>query len=416
MKSSSRRWLLAGLSLCFLLRAGYAATRPATLSWPDEDTYVRVLAGNLAAGHGYTMNPENGPEVTEFPPAWPFLLAGLQALGLTSLLTARLLNVLIGTAGAYGVYRAGLEVGRFTAPGREEPLARIALFLYAVSPTLVYYAGTLLLETFFVTMIAWASWLALRWFAEPTLANSLWLGLELGLTALVKNIAYPLAWAFILIAAAAALGRKARWSTVAALLISIYIVWTPWLTRNYFICGSFTFTAQSGYTLYEANNPEADGGPRRPGLVYPMEEEIRRLPEVARNRAWRKAATDWIRANPDRFLALAVRKFGRLWNPVPNYAAFAASRFIWWVSLCWNLPLYALALIGMALGLKHRWNLLPLYLLPLYFTAIHCVFVASIRYREPVMPAAYLFAALALTAWIGHNQRSAAEAIERGMK
>jgi len=403
------------LAICFLLRAGYAVTRADHLTWPDETTYVTILAGNLAAGHGYTIHPENGPEVTEFPPVWPFLLAGLQSLGLTSLIAARLLNVLIGTAGAYGIYLAGLEAGRQAVPGREELLARWALFLYAVSPTLVYYAGTLLLETFLVTMIAWACWLALRWFAAPTRANSFWLGLELGLAALVKNIAYPLAWAFLLLAAAAALRRRARWSAVAVLLFALYLVWTPWLVRNYFICGSFTFTAQSGYTLYEANNPEADGGPRRPGLVYPREEEIRRLPEVERNLAWRQAAVDWIRANPDRFLALAARKFARLWNPVPNFAAFSASRFIWWVSLGWNLPLYALALAGMALGLRRWWNLLPLYLLPFYFTAIHCVFVASIRYREPVMPAAYLFAALALTVWIGHNQRSTAEeATERG--
>ena len=59
----------------------------------------------------------------------------------------------------------------------------------------------------------------------------------------------------------------------------------------------------------------------------------------------------------------------------------------------WHLPLFILALIGiLKKGIPP--HLKGLLLIPiLYFTAVHALYLGSVRYRVPLMPIVCLFAA-----------------------
>jgi hypothetical protein len=62
----------------------------------------------------------------------------------------------------------------------------------------------------------------------------------------------------------------------------------------------------------------------------------------------------------------------------------------------WNVPLLALALLGLAFRMRR--DLLLLLLIPIaYFTAVHALFLGSVRYRTPLMPLVCLLAAHAIT-------------------
>jgi hypothetical protein len=58
----------------------------------------------------------------------------------------------------------------------------------------------------------------------------------------------------------------------------------------------------------------------------------------------------------------------------------------------WNVPLLALAVLGLVMRMRR--DVLILLLIPIvYFTAVHALFLGSVRYRTPLMPLVCLLAA-----------------------
>ncbi|MCS7237789.1 MAG: glycosyltransferase family 39 protein [Thermoguttaceae bacterium] len=98
----------------------------------------------------------------------------------------------------------------------------------------------------------------------------------------------------------------------------------------------------------------------------------------------RQEAIAWALAHPREFLRLMLRKFVRLWNIWPNEAAFQtpASRI---VVASTFLPLIICSVFGIIRHSRRGWAYVLPVLPAVYLTGIHCVFVSSLRYREPAM-------------------------------
>jgi hypothetical protein len=202
-----------------------------------------------------------------------------------------------------------------------------------------------------------------------------------------------------------------RWRTVAAwagMIVVMALAMLPWAARNYGIFRHFIpTTLQVGESLYEANSPYADGGPAMDRIDWNAERGGVEMNEYEENEFFKNAALRYIREQPGRFFALAVEKFRRFWNLVPNYAPFRSPPYAV-VSVCVSVPILILAFLGI-LRLppaqeqerRPRTAVLLLVLSPiLYFTLMHMVFVGSVRYRTPIMPFVILFtAAGAVAAW-----------------
>ena len=169
----------------------------------------------------------------------------------------------------------------------------------------------------------------------------------------------------------------------------------PWWIRNGNVFGHFMpATTEGGYTLWVTNNPRATGGghcfmPEPPGTFEGMGEyEI--------DRTFQRMGADYIREHPGHFLRLAAAKFVDFWRLWPHAdepgvglpAAIAAGLSF--------TPLLLLALWG-ALVTRARWRpLLLLYLLFLYYTSLHMVYMSITRYRVPIEPYLIVLAAAAL--------------------
>lgn len=98
----------------------------------------------------------------------------------------------------------------------------------------------------------------------------------------------------------------------------------------------------------------------------------------------RQEAVEWVLANPAEFLRLAAVKFARMWNIWPNEPLFR-SLPIRLVVAGTFLPVLIFSFLGIIAHSHRGWAYLLLVLPAIYLTVIHCVFVASLRYREPAV-------------------------------
>lgn len=250
-------------------------------------------------------------------------------------------------------------------------------------------------------------------------------------------------------------------------LVALGIGMTPWWLRNYRVFGSVVpFSTMGGYTLYESNNPNSDGGPNNGKVVFPVEwrlmqtvlnhgsdrfatqvliegapttfylvpyafyEDCRTQPlrdkfvwvfdvgkkqgrgelpgpshiyfsfhdpndtlevcemlaltELWSDRYLKRSAFTWIRRFPFRFLSLMPVKIGRTWNVWPNWDGASAWKYKA-VSLLSYVPVMLLAMVALWVY-RREWRTVYLLIIPaLYITALHSIFMGSIRYRLPAM-------------------------------
>lgn len=199
-----------------------------------------------------------------------------------------------------------------------------------------------------------------------------------------------------LLMAACARASGAPWRKTLVVLVSaacLYIaLLSPWWIRNAMVFGSFVpFGTNSAQNFYLGNNPRnLDGGNDvDPAVVA----KLRAIPdEVQRQRAFSKAATDYIKNNPIAVLRVDAKKVFRFWNIVPNAPEFRTGLLSLVSALSFG-PVPLLALVG-ALRWRGRWRVfVPIYLLVGYFTFVHVAVIASLRYRLPLEPFLILMAA-----------------------
>jgi len=231
-----------------------------------------------------------------------------------------------------------------------------------------------------------------RWLASCMMAGLL--GAAAVLTrssALPVYLLVPLVWLVI------GPRRSEGLAAGVLMLIVLGIGMSPWIARNFKRSGDqetggrlVVTTLKVGESLYEAVGPFATGGPNKENTLWPPEAEARIADEYMRNQYLVERSLAYMRNNPGRTLRLAVVKFLRTWNVIPNYRAVRKPFYIV-VSLVSYVPVLLSALLGLYLRVRH-WRSVVWLLLPVVvITLIHMVFVGSVRYRLAMMPFVTVF-------------------------
>jgi hypothetical protein len=182
------------------------------------------------------------------------------------------------------------------------------------------------------------------------------------------------------------------WRVVVSMTF-MCLVLAPWWIRNWRVTGAFVpTTLQIGASLYDGLNPRATGRSNmdfvRPAFQQ-LKQEDRRLGrprsdfELRLNRRLRDEALDWAGRNPGRVCELAAAKFLRLWSPWPADGEFSRPLFQLLTFLGY-VPLLGLAAGGLWTA-RHNVAAWLLLAPAAYLSALHMVFVSSIRYRQPAM-------------------------------
>ncbi|QDU35942.1 hypothetical protein Mal4_02240 [Maioricimonas rarisocia] len=384
----NRYGLFAILAIALLLRVAAAGSLQWVLDHRLQRSYLIEgdaegyweLAGDVAHGRDYAIYTP--PRRALRMPGFPALLAMPIGLFGESFLAARIWLAIIGTLACGLVY----WLGRTTV---DHTTGLIAAALCAVSPQLVGFTPLILSETAFAaTLLASLVGCAYlgRWTNEPfgwkdallaTVCGGLF-GLAVYIRPSWLLVAPATAALYVLLKAPRMAGILRGGLLVAAMLISLL----PWGIRNHAVTGHFFLTTLwMGPSLYDGLNPEATGAS---DMTFFDRDQVlaRGMSEYEMDQHYRQLAREYAFENPGHVVKLAFNKLARYWKPWPNAEQFRDWRLLLLLT-AFFLPMITFSLVG-AWQLRHQpWVLFLTGGAILYFSALHMVFVSSLRYRLP---------------------------------
>jgi hypothetical protein len=437
------------LRVVYALYLGSQVVSPPMLV--DQLSY-HTLAVRLLTGHGFSFATRWYPSALPDAPTafWSFgyvlYLAAVYALFGVHPLAARLVGAVLG-----GILLPWLvhRLARRLFPGRPS-LALLAAACAALYAYFILYAATLMTETFYIAALLWSLERALALAERPTLGRGATLGLSLGLAALLRQSILPwllplfawllwVAWRSRRVptvgsgataangvptvgspasrASAPTVGSPASevsgatvGSAASALLASAFalsLCILPFTVRNYRVYGHFLLlNSNAGYAMYSAQHP-MHGTSFREFDAAPVPPDLAGLNEAQLDRELMRRGIGFILADPGRYLLLSlsrVRDYFEFW-PAP------ATTLLHNVGRTASFGLFLpFMLYGLWLALRHaglgrslsswlRFSTTPLALALLFvafYSLLHVLTWAMIRYRLPVDAVLLPFAALAL--------------------
>ena len=383
-----------------------------------------VLGHQIYKGAPYQFGGENAK--ISRTPGYPILIAAWHKLfaGKPSVVSVRMLNAILGacTVVAIGILATLLfdrGVGVCAAILASIYPGGIVMSILILSEGPFSFVMTLQLLAFYYVLrnSSSAKDNSLRWRA------AILTGVAAAVAVLIRPswlLFTPLLLAVVVLCSAQ---RKKRCLQGILIMLAFCVTMSPWWVRNYRVVGHFVpTTLQVGASLYDGLHENATGGSDMSfvlGFYRAQNIDDAKLAtppldsyEFRLNNRMRDAALDWAGANPTQVLALAGNKFVRLWRPLASDKT-GASVVMRWGMAAGYLGIVALALYGLALLIKRRKSnqtdgspstqapVLVAVLLSIspaiYFTALHMVFVSSIRYRQPAVLVLTLLAGLGLS-------------------
>ena len=311
---------LAGIAAAgFLLRLAavlWIPTQPTSDFWAY---YHRAL--NLATLGTY--DAILGRADASHPPLYAILLAAVFLLvpkGAT-LLAAKFVNCALG---AWAIALAALLARRL----RGDRAGTIAAGLLAFFPRAILMPCLIASENLYSPLAFLFVLLVLDGARErPAWRIAAAAGLVVGLAALTRTVAYPMAGLWLL---AALVSRKRLRTAIAETLLVLLVehaVMLPWGLRNEARLGRFTIlNTAGGYGMFVGNNPRATGD------WYDARAQLDAISPgvftrgaLAVSDASNAAAWTWIRENPGPALRLYFVKFGIIFRQTFIMASFAVT-------------------------------------------------------------------------------------------
>ena len=351
-----------------------------------------------------------GGEVFYQAPLYPYLLAGIYALGGADPLWPRLVQALLGAASCLVLASAGR---RFFGDGA----GWTAGWLLALYPPALFFDGEIQKASLSLVLMTALVWLLAGLRLRPGPRTCLATGALIGVFALNRENALllvPLVAGWLLFVPEGTWRRRlARGGLLVAGALAVLL---PVALRNRAIGGELVLTtAQLGPNFYIGNHSGADGRyrPLRPGRGSARyeREDATRLAEAALGRSlspaevsryWLNQALRFVRREPGRWAALLARKWFLVWNAreivdtTSLEAAADESRLLRLLGAVYHFGVLApLALAGGWLT-RRRWRELSvLYLVLLGWALAVAAFFVFARYRYPMVPVLLLFAGAA---------------------
>jgi 4-amino-4-deoxy-L-arabinose transferase-like glycosyltransferase len=425
MTLSPRRWLVVILIASVILRLGAAlALGNEVVELPgtfDQLSYHR-LALRVIGGHGFSFGEQWWPITAANAPTahWSFLytlyLAAVYTLFGPHPLAARLIQAtLVGLLLPWITYQLGRQVF-------DEKVALVAAGIAGGYLYFVYYAGTLMTESFYIIALLTSFYLAIRLARrDPEETNrraifqlALAFGLSLGCAALLRQLSllfFPFLYLWVWWAGRAQ-GQKRLIPalTLSTLVVGLMIL--PFTLYNYARFERFVLlNTNSGYAFFWGNHP-IYGTQFVPILTPEMGSyqdlipaELHHLDEAALDQALLQRGLQFILDDPLRYGLLSLSRipaYFMFWYSSDSGLVSNISR-IFSFGITWPFMLLGLLLAPQARQMQAKLTLhSPAMLLLLFaaiYTAIHLLTWALIRYRLPVDAVLIPFAALALV-WL----------------
>jgi len=284
---------------------------------------------------------------------------------------------------------------------RSERTARISAWIVACYPMLLIYPLGLGTENPFFILLLASFFFLLSAIEKPTPFYFLLSGFFLGLTALTRSVILPfvglaIVWAWFIL-------KQRR----GALLIPLAFALTtaPWVIRNSLLHHKLTGIETSmGYNLYLGYYPQGNGS-----FVFgPSLDLLPILDDAERDKIGTQKAIDFIKAQPERFIPLAINRLGFFFGLEKRVLMyFYGNNIIGYIPLPLLLTISAILLlpfviisISAAFGLAYlRWKPGHILLCLLFIGYIlpHVLILSEDRFHLALVP---YIAILAAQVWV----------------
>jgi len=343
----------------------------------DDAVYHDRIADNILAGKGAIASKNS---VAMRMPLYPYFLSWCKSVSPDTPSYILLVRFLQAGLNAMLVFVLFMLAKYLLGPG----YGFLAMALFALNPMHVVMPSFLLTEivyTFFLTVFVWATVFYLD--------KKNWIYFVISALALIGGIYVRESMFHIIVVycSFALLMRLLRGSRAffLTLLVIGMLALCPWVLRNFERLHAFVlFTTQTGWTLYDAVNPKADGG--TDVSRFRFDDAPMNVSELEDDRHWKEKAFQAIRHDPLRIASLATKKLRKFWNVVPNSAEFKEKGLPIIFGL-YYVPVLFLFLLGV---ISLRWvsdrAFLVIFIPIIYAILLHTIINGSLRYRMPLEP------------------------------
>ncbi len=284
---------------------------------------------------------------------------------------------------------------------RSERAARISAWIVACYPMLLIYPLGLGTENPFFILLLISFFFLLKSTQQPIPVNYLLSGFFLGLTALTRSVILPfvglaVVWALFFI-------KQKRGAILIALAFALTIV--PWVIRNSLLHHKLTGIETSlGYNLYLGYHPQGNGS-----FVFgPSLDLLTILDDAERDRIGTEKAIQFIKAQPETFIPLAINRLGFFFGLEKrvlmyfysnNLIGYIPRPLLLTISTILLLP-FVIISISAAFGLAYlRWRPEHILLILLFIGYIlpHVFILSEDRFHLALVP---YIAILAAQVWV----------------
>lgn len=390
----------------------------------DDMFQYDMLAKSIANGDGYRWYAQDDLDLikryvdldfitveydpagipTSFrPPGYPAFLAIIYFIGgLTNrFFIARLVQVFLIATIAPLTYLIAIRV----FPEKEK-IGKIAAWMMALYPMLVFYPLSLATENLFIPLVLLGTLLLLRAGESNKLSDFIFAGIVFGFASLTRSVItaivpFIMFWIWVYI-------KNKKAALVFPLMI--ILITAPWSIRNSLLHGKFYYIESAlGYDLHQGYYPGNDGS-------FSSEVSMELMPyldDSVRDDLGKEMAFEFIRENPENVPYYMLRRVGYFFGFERRALSFFySSNFLGYIETpllillfsIYTLP-FAVITISGAFGLPFvRWkkgNILIL-LISLGYIAPHILILAEPRFHLSVLP---FMAILSAQTWVNFKDQ-----------
>lgn len=368
------------------------------------------LAFSLANGYGYRFFPETANTIMR-EPGYPAVLAGVFWLFGYSLTATKLLNFFLALLGAFLVARLTSRVFG------NKSYSIIAALLFLFHPGIIIAESRGGVEILFIVLFLLFVHSIYNCIYRGLYIDFVLAGFILGFAVLVKStlMYFPLFLLFYLIIINFKRNLIKSIIKTGVLVISMLLILSPWIIRNYILVGKIIPTASvlgvAAYTGqyicknfdFNVNMQELDqqasvrinAKANKAGYNYRDKENpgyyrYFYLPEdeVSFNSKLLSEVEQEYLAHPGLFLQCSAQNLIKFWIAGKT-----------WISTLLNfvvqIPLIIGAIFAVIIAYRERRlkNVMPLVLFIFYYLTIHVVLHAQARYSIPILPLLFVLSA-----------------------
>ncbi len=352
----------------------------------DTISYNRI-AFQIMEGKGFAMY---GVPTVFVAPLLPFFLAGVYQLFGIHFLVVKLIFILFAVISALLVYLIGKEL-------LHPEIGLIAALFFAIEPSLCGITAFIYTEPLNIPLLLAAIYFLIRGIRTRKKQFFILSGILMGLATLCKGTTqfFPL-----FLFAGLMLFREFRrlWKRLFLFVFVFVLTLVPWTVRNYRTFHIFLPIATgAGESLWTGNYFPFDGEFRYRETQKKASEITQGLTWIERDQKLGEDARKMIRANPGAFLKLSLKKVYRFWirvyETIPTGSQRSTNAVIKISLSIIQIILLMLSVVGMIRFPVKEAGYWILLMLLFYYTLVHAVTFAVPRYRIPVIPLLFPFAA-----------------------